>query len=72
VTRIAFGLLEASPVSIRVFDITGREVATLLSSELKAGNHTVTWNAEGFNSGLYLVKMEASNFSEVRKVTLIK
>ena len=72
VTRIAFGLPEASRVSIRVFDVAGREVATLVSGNLEAGNHTAVWSAEGFNSGVYLVKMETPSFSDVRKVTLIK
>jgi hypothetical protein len=72
VTRIAFGLPEASQVSIRVFDVAGRELATLVSGELQAGNHTAVWSAEGFNSGVYLVKMETPNFSDVRKVTLVK
>jgi len=72
VTRIAFGLPEASQVAIRVFDITGREVATIVSCELQAGSHTAVWNAEEFTSGIYLVKMETPSFSDVRKVTLIK
>jgi len=72
VTHVAFGLPEASRISIRVFDIAGREVATLVSGNLEAGNHTAVWNAEGFNSGVYLLKMETPNFSNVRKVTMIK
>ncbi len=72
VTRIAFGLPEASRVSVRVFDVSGREVATVVSGNLQAGNHTAVWNAEGFTSGIYLVKMEAGSFSDVRKVTLVK
>jgi len=65
-------LPEASRVSIRLFDVAGREVATLVSGNLEAGNHTAVWSAEGFNSGVYLVKMETPSFSDVRKVTLIK
>jgi len=71
-TGIKFGLPEASFVSIRVFDVEGREVATLVSGNLQAGNHTAVWNAEAFHSGVYLVKMETPTFSSVRKVTLIK
>ena len=72
VSRIAFDLPEASKVSIRVFDIAGREVAVLVSSNLEAGSHTAVWNAEKFNSGVYLVKMQAGSFVEVRKATILK
>jgi hypothetical protein len=72
VTRVAFGLPEASKVSIRVFDVAGREVATLVSGELKAGHHNVVWNGESMVSGVYVVKMEAPGFSSGRKVMLVK
>ena len=72
VTRIAFGLPEASRISVRVFDLSGREVSTLVSGELKAGHHSVVMNGEAMVSGVYIVKMEAANFSAVRKVMLVK
>ena len=72
VTRLSFGLPKASQVSVRVFDVTGREVATVVSGNLEAGTHTALWNAEAFTSGIYLVKMEAGNFSDTRKVMLIR
>ncbi len=72
VTRIAFGLPEASRISVRVFDLSGREVSTLVSGELKAGHHSVVMNGEDMVSGVYIVKMEAANFSAVRKVMLVK
>jgi len=72
VTRVAFGLPEASRVTIRVFDVAGREASTLVNGELKAGHHNVVWSAESLVSGVYIVKMETSNFSAVRKVMLVK
>jgi hypothetical protein len=72
VTRLSFGLPEASRVSIRVFDVSGREVATLVSGQLNAGHHNVVWNGEAMVSGVYIVKMDAPNFSAVRKVMLVK
>ena len=73
VTRIAFGLPEAGNVSIRVFDITGREVATLTNGNLAAGNHVAVWDAKSSAAGIYLVRMEtAAGFTSVRKVMLIK
>jgi len=71
-TRFTYDLLEDAQVSIRVFDLGGREVAALVNGDLKAGTHSVTWNAEGFTSGVYLIRMEAPSFSTIRKVTLVR
>ena len=70
--RISFELPEASRASIRVFDISGREVAILVNGNLQAGNHEAVWNAEMKASGIYLVKMETPSFTATKKVTLIK
>jgi len=72
ITTITFGLDKSAPTCLAVYDLSGREVASLLNLELKAGTHSATWNAEGFTSGIYLVKMETPNFSATRKVTLVK
>ena len=71
-TRFAFGLPEASRVSVRVFDVSGRLTATLVEGNLAAGNHTAVWNASTSPAGVYLVKMESGAFSVVRKVMLVK
>jgi len=71
-TTIKFALLEDSRVRLTVYDLAGREVALLVNGELKSGAHSATWNAEGFTSGIYLVKMETPQFSETRKLTLIR
>ena len=71
-TTINFALLEDSRVRLTVYDLAGREVAALVDGELKAGAHTAIWNAEGFTSGIYLVKMETPSFSATRKITLVK
>ena len=71
-TWIVFGLPEASNVSVKVFDLAGREIATLVDGNLSAGNHTALWNADAAPAGLYLVKMQSGTFSDTRKVTLLK
>jgi len=71
-TTIKFALLEDSNVRLTVYDLSGREVATLVNGELKAGAHSATWNAEGFASGIYLVKMETPSFKATKKVMLVK
>jgi len=71
-TSISFGLLEASRVLLRVFDMTGRELETLVSGDVQAGIHTAVWYAERYTAGIYIIKMETATFSESRKVTLVK
>ncbi len=71
-TMISFGLPEANNVSLKVFDLSGREIATLVEGNLSAGNHTALWNADAAPAGLYLVKMVSGSFSDTRKVTLLK
>jgi hypothetical protein len=72
VTRLSYGLPEASKVTINVFDVTGRHVTTLVNNELKAGRYTAVWNGRESASGIYIVRMEAANFKSVRKVMLVK
>jgi carboxypeptidase T len=71
-TKIKFDLPKSSELSIKVFDITGREVANLLNQKLEAGSYEYQWNASKYNSGVYFVKMQSEGFSAVRKVMLIK
>ncbi len=69
-TKITFGLLEESRVSIRAFDTAGREVAVLSQGHQTAGIHSVNWNAEGIGSGIYYLRLEADNGVSTRKLVL--
>jgi len=71
-TTIKFVLVVDSRVTLTVYDLAGREISTLVNGEIKAGAHSLTWNAEGVAAGLYVVKMEAGAFSASRKVILLK
>ncbi len=71
-TNISFGIPSKSFVSIKVFDVVGREVATIVSEELQAGFYTRQWNAKNMSSGIYFYKMQAEKFSETRKLVLTK
>ncbi len=72
-TMIAYGLPKTSKVTLEVFDILGRRVATLLSGEHKAaGRHTVTFNASNLASGMYIYRLRAGNSVIIKKLTLIK
>lgn len=72
VLTIPFSLAQAGPVTLKVFDITGREVATLADSQLLSGNHRISWNAAEYASGFYLVQLQTANQECIRKIQLVK
>jgi hypothetical protein len=71
-TRIDYSVPEASTVQISVFDMTGRRIATLVNGQQEAGQYNLTWNAQGNPAGMYLVRMEAGNFTSTKQMMYIK
>jgi hypothetical protein len=71
-TTIHFALPQAELVKLNVFNITGQKVATLANGMLARGNHEVTFDASALGSGVYMVTIEAGNFTATRKVVLLK
>jgi hypothetical protein len=59
-------------VSLKIFDILGKEVATIVSEELRPGNYSRQWNASGATSGAYFYRLQAGSFSETKRLTLLK
>ena len=59
-------------MSLKVYDLLGREVALLANENKEAGNHEVRFNAVSLPSGIYLYKLDAENFSSVKKMILVK
>jgi serine protease AprX len=72
VTMIPFNLPETGYVSLKVFDLQGREVATILEGELAAGHYEVSYNAAHLSSGVYIYSFEAPGFSKSMKMALLK
>ena len=72
VTAISFELPEAAFVSLKVYDMNGREIAELVNSELNGGYYTFSWNAIGQSSGIYFVRMITADFTSSQKLMLIK
>jgi hypothetical protein len=72
VTTIEFYLPQSSHVMLKVFNLTGEEVATLTAENLSAGRHVTQWNAGGLASGVYFYQLQAGNFVEMKKLILIK
>ncbi len=76
-TQISFALPEASDVRIDVYNVLGQQVRTLVNSRLAAGMHEVTWDgrSEGgssVSSGVYFYRLAAGDFSETRKMLMVK
>lgn len=71
-TTISFYLPTTESVKLKVFDITGRLVATLVDGKMNAGNHTHPFDASSLSSGIYFYLLEAGTFSTARKMILIK
>lgn len=72
VTKITYGIAKASNVKVSVYDMTGRQVASLVNEYQNAGNYFVNFDASKYSSGIYYYKIEAGDFREVRKMSLIK
>ena len=71
-TIVRFDLPVTSDVNITVYDITGREIAVLVSGIKAAGSHQVTFNAARLNSGLYFYQLKTKEFTAIQKMMLVK
>jgi hypothetical protein len=71
-TTIRYQLPVASTVSLKVYDVLGKEVMTLVNGRQDAGTHTLTLNAANLASGVYFYRLQAGNFVATRKMLLVK
>jgi Secretion system C-terminal sorting domain len=71
-TKINFSLPSREFVKISVFDMLGREIRVLVSCELNRGVYSVDFNAAGFSSGAYFYRISAGDFTQVRKMIIVK
>jgi photosystem II stability/assembly factor-like uncharacterized protein len=71
-TEINFSVARRSFVQLKVYNVTGEEVATLVYQELSPGNYRTTWIAGNVASGVYFYRLIADSFSETRKLVLIR
>ena len=76
-TKITFSLASDAKVTLKIFDVLGREVMTIINQDLTAGAHTYDFDATGLNSGAYFYKLEANgkggnNFSSAKKMIILK
>ena len=61
-----------SQVTLKVYDVLGNEVTTLVNEKKPAGAYEITWDAKGLASGVYYYRLVAGNFNSTRKLLLLK
>jgi uncharacterized protein (DUF362 family) len=71
-TMIMFSLPRNAHVTLRVYDISGRAIETLVQGDVPAGEHRLQWSAQGLASGVYLCRMETNNFSQTIRMMHVK
>ena len=71
-TAIAYSLPAAAHVTLDIYDLNGRTVASLVNTTQPAGSYRVTFNAEGLASGLYIARLTAGSRTAIRKLALLK
>jgi hypothetical protein len=72
VTKIEFAVPKDEFVSLKVFDMLGREVASLVSKNLKGGSYTVDFDASHLSAGVYFYRLDAGSFTATKKMILVK
>lgn len=72
VTNIKFDIPGSGLVKITVFDMLGREVTSLVNQQMQPGSYNVDWDASNYPSGVYFYKLESGDFSESRRMVLLK
>ncbi|MBL8007233.1 MAG: T9SS type A sorting domain-containing protein [Ignavibacteria bacterium] len=72
VTNVEFGISKLGFVSLKVYDMLGKETATLVNEILSPGKYTVKFNGGNFASGVYFYRMESGEFKDIKRMVLIK
>ena len=71
-TTIQFNLVNSGFVKLGVYNVLGQEIKNLISGNYDSGKHNITFDASGLQSGIYIYKIEGNNFSESKKMILLK
>lgn len=71
-TMIAYFLPKADHTKLIVYDLRGHEIAELIDGYVESGDHSVTWDAVGYPSGVYIYRLSSGNFTKTRKMVLLK
>lgn len=71
-TTIEFSIPEKNNVSLKIYNMNGQVVTMLVNGEYSAGTHKIQWNATDFASGVYFYTLNTNNFSQTKRLVLIK
>ena len=71
-TTITFSLPKQQHVTLMIYNLLGREVHTLVDEQSQAGMHTVTFDASELSSGIYFYRLQAGDYSESKRMMLLK
>jgi hypothetical protein len=71
-TQIEFSIPQSSHVTLKVYDVLGKEIATLVNSEKEIGTYTTTWNAQNCPSGVYFYRLTAGSYTLTKKLLLMR
>lgn len=71
-TKISFDIKKATFASLKVFNMNGKEVKTLVNEDIGAGRYEINFNAEELNSGVYFYTLKTNEFTETKKMMLVK
>ena len=71
-TRITFSIGQPSNVKLTVYNVLGQKVATLVDRYMSAGEESVVFDASKLSSGLYIYRLDAGNFTSIKKMMLLK
>jgi hypothetical protein len=71
-TSISYDIREAGHVSLTVFDVLGREIVTLVNDNQAAGSYSVEFNASTLSSGIYFYQLKVNDFSDLKKMVVLK
>ena len=71
-TTIGLAIPYTTFVTVKIYDIAGREIITLMNGDLVAGQHTMTWDGSEQSSGVYFVHLKSDDFTQTRKIMLMK
>lgn len=70
--RMTYSLRKAPEVTLKIYDVLGREIAVLENERKQAGEHTVVWSTEGMPSGVYFCRLVAGDFQQTKRMVLMK
>ncbi|MCF7912099.1 MAG: PKD domain-containing protein [Candidatus Cloacimonetes bacterium] len=72
VANIQYELAESGNVSLKIYNLKGQKVVTLVNGYFEAGKHSISWDAENQSSGIYFIHYENSSINQVKKIALLK